>query len=195
MPNHVENDLYVTGTEEQLNELLALIGVTEDPPVFDVARLIPYPDLYKTMDDEYPKDSKDQEEYHRQIEAYITKWNTDRDGYNSGGYEWCLANWGTKWGAYHVYYHWRPKPKYATYRTVVIHYETAWRPLSNAVLGALHARFPEVNMELIYFECGMEMAGGATWVSEEDHWQDDPWDATEPEQEWQTKSYHGHRGG
>lgn len=50
------------------------------------------------MDREAEEARKSQEAW----EAYKAKWGTDKNGYNSGGYEWCQDAWGTKWNAYAV---------------------------------------------------------------------------------------------
>ena len=53
MPNHVENDLYLNGSQADIDAVLAMMGMNEDPPVFNFDRLLPYPSPYKDMDDDH----------------------------------------------------------------------------------------------------------------------------------------------
>ena len=68
---------------------------------FSFNAFIPYPKKYKTPNKK-----------------------TGKDGYNSGGYEWCCMNWGTKWNAQDV--------KMVTDNSELGHikfeYMTAWSP-------------------------------------------------------------------
>ena len=85
MPNHVDQDLYVTGDVESLKSFLEF--AKEDDKILSANKFIPYPDEYLIMD----KIAAEK----RVKGDYMAK-----DGFNSGGYQWCLQNWGTKWGIY-----------------------------------------------------------------------------------------------
>lgn len=90
MPNWCECDLMVEGPAETIAEFLKAVRGENGAVDFD--RIIPYPEKYKEMDrfaaawDTLPAEEKARTE-------------RLRDGYNSGGYEWCVENWGTKWSA------------------------------------------------------------------------------------------------
>jgi hypothetical protein len=83
--NSCDNDLTVEGPAEVLAEFLRFAAGESE---FDFNRIIPYP-----------------EEFRRQDEA-VEAWDREhagcdwrarpKNGYNSGGYEWCVANWGTR---------------------------------------------------------------------------------------------------
>lgn len=124
MPNHCENDLYISGPwygfeaadkareASDIQAVLEFIGMTRAEPTFDFNTLIPYPKLWEEMDqdareyyralDEESDPIKRAAAYNAARELYQMKWHTDKDGYNSGGYEWCYEHWDTKWNAYDV---------------------------------------------------------------------------------------------
>mgnify|MGYP001482959237 CR=1 FL=1 len=141
MPNHCHNDLWIDGTQEDVAKLLAHIGADRPEPEFDFNTLIKYPETWEQMDNDYHKvinainiRAASNEAYVKAQEEYRAKWGTDRDGYNSGGFEWCRDNWGTKWNAYEVVRR--------DYGGVCITFQTAWTP-PLPVIAELHRRFPE----------------------------------------------------
>ena len=177
MPNHVENDLYIRGPKDQIDAALALIGAVGDSPKFDFNALIPYPENFRQMDEDARTLKHD---------AYLAKYGHNRNGFNSGGYEWCNENWGTKWGAYDV--------AQRDYQGTCITFQTAWAP-SQQIVVALAKRFPALTLSLEYFERGQEFCGGLTCNSEDDHYGDEPWEAGAISNEWHSKEYRGLRGG
>ena len=168
MPNWCENDLYITGPKKRVQEALELIGATREKPEFDFNSLIPYPKRFKDLDDlaaaAREKDPKD--------------WSV-KDGFNQGGYEWCIANWGTKWssnGFKKVGRHWT--------------FDTAWAP-PIPVVKALIRQFQDLNFKLNFFECGCAFKGGLEYVAADR----DPDEAVDfAIQEWDAE-YKGPRGG
>lgn len=178
MPNHCENDLYIDGPADKVVELLALIGADKEEPKFDFESVLPYPTEYAQRDVDArelgPKD-------------FLEKYGNADDGFNSGGYEWCVANWGTKWGAYQV--------KRRDYHGICITFQTAWGP-ALPVLTALHVRFPECRLSLEYFERGMGFCGGVTYEQAEYADEcEDGWAPGVPAAEWRSDAYRGNRGG
>lgn len=173
MPNHCENDLWISGPSADVDALLAKVGANETPPRFDFNAVIPYPEEFAALDRE-----RDELGY----EGLRAKYGEHaKDGFNSGGYEWCHENWGTKWNAYAV--------ARRDYGGVCITFQTAWAP-PIPVIRALSAQFPTCRLSLEYFECGMEFCGGLTLNSLDDVENDE----CEPEDEWKG-TYKGRRGG
>lgn len=141
MPNHVENDLYLTGPADEVEALLKRIKADENK--FDFCTIIPYPKIYADLDEESRTLG---------YQEFRKKYGPDaKDGFNSGGYEWCVQNWGTKWNAYHV-----------EVSEGKITFQTAWSP-PLPVIRELHRQFPHVTLELEYFERGMGFCGGVTY--------------------------------
>jgi hypothetical protein len=200
MPNHCENDLYIQGEQADTDALLLHIGMLKPKPEFDFNTLVPYPDPFKTMDDEAeafgwakrpsasdPERAFKLAELKKIEQAYVAKWGTTNDGFNSGGIEWRHDNWGTKWNAYDV-----ARRDYDG--RICVTFQTAWAP-PTPIIVALAKRFPTVTISLEYFERGMEVAGGFTCESEDDHWQDEPWKPGVMSSQWELKGYRGKRGG
>lgn len=200
MPNHCENDLWMSGKKQDVAAVLTLVGADKEKPEFDFNNIIPYPDPFKSMDDDREAIPnlvgvyRDDPEYSARlaarnaaIAAYEAKWHTTSDGYNSGGYEWCRANWGTKWNAYAV-----ARRDYDD--RVCVTFQTAWAPPTPVII-ALALRFPTVTFTLEYFERGMSCAGGFEIPSEDDWYEDTPWKPGALTDEWAINTYHGIRGG
>ena len=82
MPNWCECDLYITGPKEELEKFLETVKSEES--VFDFNRLIPYPEHFRELDGPFrewmntPPEERDDQ--------------PPPDGFNQGGYEWCLEN-------------------------------------------------------------------------------------------------------
>lgn len=177
MPNHCENDLYINApSEEKLAELLTFIGANKEPPEFDFNVLIPYPEDLLQRDEDYEKLGRDE---------FKKKYGNDAtDGFNSGGYGWCISNWGTKWGAYHVQ-EWDGKK---------LTFDTAWSPPAPQVLGTLHKKFPDCDLQLEYFEGGCGFCGGYGFRAKDCSDLGDDWKPGVMERDW-SGNYQGSRGG
>jgi hypothetical protein len=177
MPNHCHNDLYIQGSAENVSKLLAHIGADKETPEFDFNSVIPYPEEFSKMDDDLSALG---------FEAFREKYGPDAlDGYNSGGYQWCNKNWGTKWNAYQVVRR--------DYGGVCLTFQTAWSP-ATLVVVALHKLFPECNLHLEFYERGAAYAGGLSLMSESDWYEDGKWEPGTITREWEA-DYKGHRGG
>lgn len=73
-----------------------------------------------------------------------------------GWYDWRIEHWGTKWNSTRVQIL-RDTPKKMSFA-----FDTAWGPPDKA-LDVLAQRFPAVQIELRYFEGGMQFQGEITW--------------------------------
>jgi hypothetical protein len=193
MPNYCENDLYVRGPSAVIAELMALIGADAAMPQFNFSAVIPYPERMAQMDKEatafgFSRSALTQEEKTAARDAYIAKYGNDRDGFNSGGYEWCVDNWGTKWGASDVVRR--------DYGGVCLTFQTAWAPPKPVIL-ALATRFPKLTFSLEYFERGMGFCGGFTCPAEDEFEGDEneTWQPGIARDEWHSSEYLGMRGG
>ena len=118
MPNWTENELTITGPD--VNKVLETIRSEtiedHDMRILDFNRIIPYPQIYRDMDkraEEYQEKlhviATDDPERQQKLEALGAEYGVEpgtpwlKDGFNSGGYEWCCSSWGTKWQPCHVH--------------------------------------------------------------------------------------------
>lgn len=148
MPNHCFNKLVISGDSKTLKEFQEFAReeleeydqssnkIVKTECLLSANKFIPYPSEYAE------KDKK----------ARINK--NVVDGYNSGGYEWCIDNWGTKWGIYDtklVEENLKENDKNTNYLQYVFY--TAWTPAIK-IIKAMGERFPTLKFELNYSESG-----------------------------------------
>lgn len=75
MPNYCYNFIEVSGPATDLKKMIDLVKGEGKGNNLDFNKIIPYPKEYADRDK-----------------------NSDRwEGFNNGGYNWCVQNWGTKW--------------------------------------------------------------------------------------------------
>ena len=141
MPNHVDMDLVVSGDVESLNAFIAFAKQGEG--ILSADKFIPYPNEYKLMD----------------VRATTARLGGDysvNDGFNSGGYEWCVSNWGTKWGIYDAnLVASKLEGKKGKLQYVC---QSAWSPPLPVIL-AMSDKFPTLKFSLKYYECGAQFKG------------------------------------
>lgn len=143
MPNHVHNKLTITGRKQDIDKFFN--DVSSDEKLIDVNKIIPYPEKYKKLDEiaqEYVKNNPDD-------------WkNRPNDGYNQGGYEWCIENWGTKWGMYDF----SDLKKNKTETSCSLVFYTAWNP-ALPVFKKIAELYPNLKFSLRYYESGCQFSG------------------------------------
>ena len=74
-----------------------------------------------------------------------------KNGYNSGGYEWCVANWGTKWPPCETQINMQTKNAF-------ISFQTAWSA-PGPIVYKLAEKFPDLTFDLKFWECGAGFKG------------------------------------
>lgn len=178
MPNYCENDLYIEGPKDEVTRLL--VHVATKGRLFDFNTIIPYPEKFTKIDEDLEKAGYKK---HETLGVFL---DNVRDGYNSGGYEWCCENWNTKWNALNAI-------RRDAYNKVCISFSTAWSP-PIPVITKLHQLFPQCSLHLEYFEKGTTLCGGVSFFSEEDWYLDGEWYSGKLVNEWKTE-YLGCRGG
>lgn len=136
MPNYCASKLTIRGAQEDLDEFAEFAkgpgpawdgkpgGITRE---LDLNKFIPVP-------------------------AELLVGKDGRDAYNSGGYDWCIANWGTKWGCVEI-------SVKAGKKVLVYDFLTAWSQVGGGVLVAMSERFPELEFQLKFAEQGFGFAG------------------------------------
>ena len=111
----------------------------------DCEALIPYPQVYKDLDEAAAK-------------IPFSTPDRPKDGFNSGGYEWCVIHWGTKWGTYSgngVRERGPSHPCNARLRNVKLTFQSAWSPPSPAI-AELASLYPDVEFNARSYERGQE---------------------------------------
>ena len=148
MPNWCENDLKVRGP---VGDVEAFLTLMKGESLFDFGKVLPYPEHFRRLDE--IADAWDQE-HKEDLDKELGP--RPADGFNSGGYEWCIANWGTKWPAAAVRI--EAGKETAGRLEVVIHFSTAWSPPKPVILRASDL-FPSLRFVLRYFEAGAGFQG------------------------------------
>jgi hypothetical protein len=151
MPNHCENDLYVSCLKDdysvQLTGFIAKVCTMDEEGVekIDFEKIIRYPTKFKILDDKHNK-------WFKEHPGDYT--NAPKDGYNSGGYDWCINNWGTKWNAYNARFEDEGD-------RLIFNFNTAWAP-PEPIIRKLIEMFPGLSFTHEYYEAGACFSGGMT---------------------------------
>ena len=132
MPNWCYNRIEIEGSEKERLRMKAFIHGDDDDVEFDFNKILPYPEKYAKMDAEVDEDGINRSK-----------------GFNAGGYDWCIANWGTKWNACDVI---------VADDGFEIDFDTAWSP-SLPVTLALSKLFPTLIFTHRYEEGGCDYSG------------------------------------
>lgn len=160
MPNHVENDLRVSGAKEALMKFKEFAKDKED--LLSADKFIPYPEefkkadrLAKVYDEKRNKYFIKLKEEGKDTQLAWAKYPSKKDGYNSGGYDWCKKNWGTKWGMYDV----KLEETHDEDRDELFYtFQSAWVP-PIPIIKKMAEMFPTLDFDLRYFEQGSEFNG------------------------------------
>ena len=147
MPNYCECHVRIYNDDEKrLEEIKTFLQGDEAENVFDFNKLIPYPTEWAEADKARRMAEEAKLPYHQ--------WPSD--GYNRGGCDWCIKNWGTRWPAC--------DPKIAEQSNWYIQYQfdTAWSP-PLPVMDKLAETFPDSEITLEYYERGMSFCGSIRW--------------------------------
>ena len=178
MPNHVDIDLKVSGEVEALKAFASFAQESskhddEKIILLSANKFIPYPKEYADADKaayEWEKNKTPESDWK----------DRPKDGFNSGGYEWRLKNWGTKWGIYDA--HMVNSKLDAKKGWLKYNCNSAWSP-PNQVIEAMGKKFPTLKFSMKYYESGMGFKG--TFVMERGEVVKDEY----------TEGYKGRRGG
>lgn len=147
MPNYVYSTLSLSGSAEDIKNFREKF---EEEGKLRATNVIPYPKEFDLLDKKGRKEKLTPiEERELTLIGLEGKYNTNRDGFNQGGYDWCCINWGTKWGFCDCSVD-EEEDDFLSYG-----FETAWSPIT-PVIFEMSRQFP--NVEFTYF-CDEE--GGA----------------------------------
>lgn len=165
MPNWCSNDLTVEGPRTKLDEFKQT--VSDGDEVLSANKIIPYPKVLAFLDKlntfeaqtkckggeqpEIPDELKG-EYSDLLLQCALEGYDINKDGFNQGGYKWCVANWGTKWGFCHS------RIVGEDDGSISYQFDTAWSPPS-PLIAKMGQMFPELKFELRYYECGVGFQG------------------------------------
>lgn len=145
MPNHCSNKLGVYGDPAKLSEFVATVTCT-------AAEQEESKEMYSIFEKTFPCPAE-----LRNVDADTTKRPAMLKKYGaSNWYEWCIDNWGTKWGDYHtVMEDFEPGEDGEVFFT----YTTAWGPATQGLLN-ISKLYPDLLFVNLFEESGMEIMGG-----------------------------------
>lgn len=170
MPNHVENDLVIQGDPEVLRAFTefakgpagtALEGEPEaKEDILSAQRFVPFPPEYLVRHMVCPQcghdagNRTDEMSWPRCPQCDVPC----QDWYNRGGYDWCIKNWGTKWGMYEI----ELTDEDFEGGRIGYTFQSAWSP-PTPVIQAMSKRFPPLTFYLDYFEGGAGFMGSCEY--------------------------------
>lgn len=158
MPNWCENDLTIYGKNDDLKLFKERSAGVNG--ILDINNFIPYPIQFRNQDrirdsilndlmDEAGIPEAEKSNPHERAKFWSLIPN---DGFNSGGYEWCIENWGTKWNFC------EPRLIEENDDQLFYAFDTAWSP-PLPVIKKMGELFPALEFDLRYFEGGMGFHG------------------------------------
>ena len=152
MPNYCEGSLIVTGPGSEIARFREFACEKTprnpaNPQALDANAFVPYPQRFRDQDEVARK-------WYADHKGEADAWRkAPKDGFNSGGYEWCLLNWGTKWGFLDVCIADVKSPRRLHYT-----FTTAWSP-PTPVIAKAGELFPTLKFTLRYWEGGAGFKG------------------------------------
>ena len=144
MPNHTTNKLAIMGDAKEVTKFIDRVNRGPEDQ-FNFNSIIPMPDELRLK--------------------RLEKWDDvgknvllrERFGFDNS-YDWAVANWGTKWGAYNTG-NWDSVGKFENYELLAtIGYFTAWTPASAFYMNASKL-FPTLLFTHRYMDEGNEFIG------------------------------------
>lgn len=160
MPNYCSNEIVVTGrSPEDIDMFLEFLAKGKSP--FDFNLFTPYPAQFAKLD-----------AIAQELRDNGVRWDKiPKDGYNQGGYEWCIEHWGTKWNSI------SPTVQKTDNKRVVIGFDTAWSPCQ-PIIVKMAEFFPALSFYVNYSEPGIGFEGEAEFHDGEcSFWRE--WDTEE----------------
>ena len=144
MPNWCECSLTIKGEAKELKRFKNF--AKEGRRILSFNRFVPYPEDFRRRDEEAIEINK------KIAEGNLSAGLRIKDGFNSGGYEWCIANWGIKWDTDdNVSVEHDDK-------SLIYQFDTAWSP-PIPVVREMSIKFPLFTFALKYHEPGMQFKG------------------------------------
>lgn len=156
MPNHCMNRLKVVGEPKEVLRFIETITVQKDGEerLEILETIVPCPNELRNTTSGFFGDADKQKALEAQYAA-----NREKYGYPDW-YEWCINNWGTKWGDYDTEQKFVHVNMDKTGMIVEYTYTTAWGPALNGI-KLVSEKFPTLWFQNSYEEGGMGFYGVA----------------------------------
>lgn len=149
MPNWCSNDLFISGNAGLIKDAVAKYFDGDGAP--DYNKIAPYPEEFRELDRK--RDiliANLNMMTNGEREAWIKAYGWPKDGYNQGGYEWCVKNWGSKWLPTNI-----NGPKFNKKGGYKVSFDSPWTP-PIAVFVALSELCPRLKFTIKSYERGMQ---------------------------------------
>lgn len=177
MPNYCENNLRVSGPTEQLDKFVQ--AVRKDDGTIDISALFPMPEVLKGTESPTPDSPEPHQNWTERLasgemtqELYDELVANRKAHYEAGikakaetgcsdWYDWCIKNWGTKWGDFDHFQDIRYVDEHH------IGYITAWGPFCDNFWVHVSKQFPELTFIITYDEPGMCFMGASKYANGE----------------------------
>jgi hypothetical protein len=170
MPNHCSNNMYVSGSEEDIAQFVKDCITTfydkdmeEDVEQFDFNSVIPMPEVLEGTRSPTPTEAdleryekNGNEELLQEMKEALEKSQKaiEECGYGNW-YDWRLDNWGTKWNSYGFEF---MTDVTENSKNISFTFDTAWAPPSDNFIAELSGKYPNLSFEMYSYESGMEFA-------------------------------------
>lgn len=153
IPNYVYSTLSLNGSKNDIKKFRAKFEAEGE---LKANKVIPYPRDLELLDMKSNGEKLTKEdEIELTLIALEGKYDMSKDGFNQGGYDWSVKNWGTKWGFCDC------ETEEVCDDFVNYSFSTAWSPITPVIIE-MSKQFPKI--EFNYF-CDEE--GGAFRFEEE----------------------------
>lgn len=152
MPNWCYNNMSVHGDRESLERLTTAITRKDDDgnESYDLTVLFPIPEELQIASVFFNRDTTDPE-YIELLKKYEA--NKAKYGHQTW-YDWCIANWGTKWSPRIEYWEIHD---YNDESTISANYDTAWSP-ADGLIREVSKQFPTLLFSVTSDEEGCSFA-------------------------------------
>lgn len=152
MPNHCTNRLTVIGDADTIRSFREKIALPDDKLGDDAVSILPR--LYPTPSELHEMPATFGNANSEEHEAWMQR-NKEKYG-ATDWYDWCVNNWGTKWGDYDS------RIEHEEPTVLGISFTTAWAPALEGITY-ISNDFPTLNFIYCYDEGGMGFLGTA-WI-------------------------------
>ena len=140
MPNWCQNEVSIIGEEGRAKEEIKhFLETCFEEGEIDFEKIIPYPESAPSRADQ-------PEDFMERLKHPFAKW------YNDFGYDWCVENWGTKWGAS------SQQNDLGDDEELYLNFNTAWSP-PQGIHDKIKEMLPNCSISWFYREDGMQVSG------------------------------------